>query len=350
MANPDQADTDGDGQGDACDPTPNGGLLTFSSTRDGNAEIYVIRPDGTGERRLTSHAALDAEPTWSPDGTKIAFTSSRTGNGDIYVMNADGSGLTRLTTDNAVDTSPAWSPDGTRIAFSTNRHGVSNFEIYVMATDGSGQRRLTTHAAADTLPSWSPDGTKIAFTSSRTGNGDIYVMDANGTGLTRLTTHAATEIEPAWSPDGDQDRVRHQPPRRGQLRDLLDGDRRRCPDSPDHQQRRRHPAGVVAGRQPGSCSPPIATTSSNFDLYTMSATGGAVARATTHAGERRVPGLVGPASSLVRWKPTSSNRGPPGEIDVPAIARLRQAPSASTQLRELHARCGSRKRPRNRAR
>jgi len=82
--------------------------IAFSTTRDGNVEIYKMNADGTGQTRLTTNGALDGEPAWSPDGTKIAFSSSRTGNGDIYRMNADGTGLVRLTTSTGIDLSPAW--------------------------------------------------------------------------------------------------------------------------------------------------------------------------------------------------------------------------------------------------
>lgn len=54
-------------------------------------------------------------PTWSPDGTRIAFTSTRDGNALIYVMKADGTGQTNISNDPAADDSPALSPDGTTL-------------------------------------------------------------------------------------------------------------------------------------------------------------------------------------------------------------------------------------------
>jgi len=93
-------------------------VLAFSSSRDGNAEIYTCRTNGSDIRRLTNHRRIDSSPSWSPDGSKIAFTSDRTGNPLIYVMNSDGSGVHRLTsTPNAYEDSPRWSPRGDRIAF-----------------------------------------------------------------------------------------------------------------------------------------------------------------------------------------------------------------------------------------
>ncbi|HVE51164.1 MAG TPA: protein kinase, partial [Casimicrobiaceae bacterium] len=88
----------------------------------GNEEVYVMNPDGSGQRRLTHAKARDAGPTFSPDGKRIAFSSQRGGQIEIFVMNADGTEQRRLTNFSANGlgaVAPAWSPDGKRIAFNS---------------------------------------------------------------------------------------------------------------------------------------------------------------------------------------------------------------------------------------
>ena len=51
--------------------------IAFTSTRDGNEEIYVMDGDGRNQKRVTVNPAKDWLPTWSPDGAKIAFVSNR---------------------------------------------------------------------------------------------------------------------------------------------------------------------------------------------------------------------------------------------------------------------------------
>ena len=81
------------------------------STRQGNAEIYVMNANGTGLTRLTSNHAIDAEPAWNANG-KIAFSSTRDGNFEIYSMNANGTGVTRLTNSSGWNVSPPPPPPG----------------------------------------------------------------------------------------------------------------------------------------------------------------------------------------------------------------------------------------------
>jgi hypothetical protein len=181
----------------ASDAMAGEGKIAFVSFRDGNQEIYVMNPDGSGETRLTNNAASDLYPAWSRDGSKIAFSSARDGNDNIFVMNSDGTEQTRLT--RRFEFHPTWSPDGSKIAFASLQQ--NNWNIYVMNTDGSGQIRLTDPPASDENPEWSPDGSKIAFESNREGNPGIYAINPDGSGETLLVSDM---VQPSWSPDGSK--------------------------------------------------------------------------------------------------------------------------------------------------
>jgi hypothetical protein len=52
------------------------GKIAFASNRDGNWEIYVTNPDGSGQKNLTNQSGWDIYPRWTPDG-KILFFSDR---------------------------------------------------------------------------------------------------------------------------------------------------------------------------------------------------------------------------------------------------------------------------------
>ena len=179
------------------------GKIAFTSWRDGNAQIYVMNPDGSNQTRLTNGSDWDQYPAWSPDGSRIAFQSTRYGISGIFVINADGSGLRRVTyTTGGIDYDPTWSPDGARIAFikldsNTNPNPT---DIYVVNADGSNLTKLT-NASRDWAPVWSPDGSRLAFDCA--GN-SICAMDADGRNRVTLA-QGSFEIGfsgPNWSPDG----------------------------------------------------------------------------------------------------------------------------------------------------
>ncbi|HET9709430.1 MAG TPA: Ig-like domain-containing protein [Gemmatimonadales bacterium] len=71
--------------------------------------IWIVSADSQSVDSLTN-TGMDQQPVWSPDGSKLAFISWRDGNAEIYVMNADGSGQVNLTNSPWSDASPAWRP------------------------------------------------------------------------------------------------------------------------------------------------------------------------------------------------------------------------------------------------
>jgi TolB protein len=82
------------------------------------SDLAIVGADGAGLVRLTRTAALETNPVWSPDGRFIAFTSDRAATGrrqerngpgfDLYTMRSDGTGIRRLTSDRVADLHPDW--------------------------------------------------------------------------------------------------------------------------------------------------------------------------------------------------------------------------------------------------
>ncbi len=95
--------------------SPGGGRLLVN---DGRA-LYSVRPDGRQRRlivRLSADgrgARQDPQAAWSPDGRWVVFSqlrATRTRASDIWIVRADGSGRRRLTTSPGLDTDPTWGP------------------------------------------------------------------------------------------------------------------------------------------------------------------------------------------------------------------------------------------------
>ena len=181
--------------------------IVFVSDRDGNAEIYSCKADGSNISRLTNNAATDDEPVWSPDGSHIAFVSDRTGHREIYIMNADGSNVERRTFSESFVRNPAWSPDGARIAYSSSSIN-SKANISVVGAMSGLPSVLFETPGRIAAPSWSPDGTKLALVSDSYAYDfvwDIFTINADGTNFTALTDDMFDRfdyVSPRWSPSG----------------------------------------------------------------------------------------------------------------------------------------------------
>ena len=156
-------------------------------------------PGGEEGTPLISSSYFDRYPCHSPDGGRITFSSSRSGFPEIWACDRDGSQPVQLTfLESVYTTRPRWSPDGTRIAFLSVVEGQR--DIFVVPASGGRPERMTDHPSQDSYPTWSRDSQWIYFSSGRSGKESIWKIPVEG-GDAMPVTGAHGQIA-AESPDG----------------------------------------------------------------------------------------------------------------------------------------------------
>jgi Tol biopolymer transport system component len=162
-----------------------------------NRDIYVIRADGTGRRRLTTTSSTEAQPSFSRDGTKLAFASDRDGGGmQIYLMDLSTGLATRVTQRAEGAHDPAFAIDGTRVGY---RSGIS---VFTANLDGTDERQVTDGATCCTS---GPFGAPVFRIDGSTIYDDYNAIYSTSDGTARRTIVMPTTGEqshPALSPDG----------------------------------------------------------------------------------------------------------------------------------------------------
>lgn len=157
--------TKGDGNYGFPSWSPDERYIVYRHASRENGGLVIIDVE-TLESRVLTDRNHDNFPQWSPRGDVIAFTSNRDGDYELYTIKPDGSGLTRLTNSPGNDAHSAWSLDGKWIAFSSGRQGFKDEavlharnpqpygELFVMRADGSDVRMLTDNQWEEATPAW----------------------------------------------------------------------------------------------------------------------------------------------------------------------------------------------------
>lgn len=161
--------TDGKGNYGFPSWSPDGRRLVARQGAGAAAKSLILLDVATGAiTPLTSGSQSDNFPAWSPKGDRILFTSDRDGDWELYTIRPDGSDLRRLTSSRGNDAHAVWSLDGDWIAFASARNGFKDEmpvgegggqgagDIFVMRWDGSDVRQLTDDAFEDATPAFAP--------------------------------------------------------------------------------------------------------------------------------------------------------------------------------------------------
>jgi len=178
--------------------SPDGEWIVFASTRSAYereltaeeqkqlemdpsyfAEIYIMKADGSEERRLTRTAGYDGGPFFMPDGKRIVWRRFDTRGlvADIWTVRTDGTDPRQITDFESMSWAPYSHPTGEYIIFTSNKLGFDNFELFIVDAEGKKQPvRVSYTDGFDGLPVFSPDGEKLAWTSTRkTKQGQLFM-------------------------------------------------------------------------------------------------------------------------------------------------------------------------------
>jgi TolB protein len=180
------------------------GAIVFTSTRDGDLELYTMEQDGSNVKRVTNRRGYDGGAFFSHDGTRLVLRSAfpkdeqqaaedvallgqqlvRPSNMEITVCKRDGSDFRQVTRNGAANFAPYWVPGDRRIVFASNVHGLEamkqtgdhkqarNFDLFLVDEDGANLEQVTHNPTFDSFPMFSPCGRYLVFASNRHGAKD----------------------------------------------------------------------------------------------------------------------------------------------------------------------------------
>jgi TolB protein len=133
---------------------PDGSRLCFESDRGGKPQIYVMPATGGPAQRISFGDGTYSTPVWSPRGDYIAFTKQGGGQFSIGIIKPDGSGE-RILTSSFHNEGPTFAPNGRVLMFFRDPGGNDGASLFTVDISGRFEQRVPTPGFASD-PAWSP--------------------------------------------------------------------------------------------------------------------------------------------------------------------------------------------------
>src|SRR5262245_37171123 len=185
-----------------------GARIAFNSDLGGIPQVWTVATEGGWPQPVT---ALD-EPVhflhWSPDGSTIAFTVAPGGgmNEQVYTVRPDGTGLRRLTHGGKeTNRLGRWTHDGTAMMLASNRRAATTMDAYLVEA-ATGRFSLTAETrGVGGLTDVSRDGRRAVLNRQASrGDEDLFLLELPRGREVRLTPHEGPGSFPngRFAPDG----------------------------------------------------------------------------------------------------------------------------------------------------
>lgn len=182
---------------------PVDGRIVFTSTRDGDLDLYIVRPDGSDLEQVTDVPGYDGGAFFSSDCRYLVWRASRPegdalsdyrrlladrlvrpGALDIIVRDLETGEQRQLTDNGAANFAPYPAPDNSGILFASNAgSSPREFDIWWVPMAGGELTQVTHSEGFDGFPVFSPDGQWLVFGSNRGGDGretNLFIARWNG--------------------------------------------------------------------------------------------------------------------------------------------------------------------------
>jgi TolB protein len=134
--------------------SPDGDRICFESDRGGKPNIYVMTAGGGPAMRISFGDGTYSTPVWSPRGNTIAFTKHGGGQSVIGIMKPDGSGE-RILTSGSDSEGPTFAPNGRVLMFFRDAGGSGGSSLFTVDLSGRNEQKVPTPGFASD-PAWSP--------------------------------------------------------------------------------------------------------------------------------------------------------------------------------------------------
>jgi Tol biopolymer transport system component len=163
--------------------------------------LFTINPDGSDCRQIRDSGE---SPRWSSDGQWISFVEKTEDNGwlhSVFVMRPNGKSERRLTFHHDVTATPgAWSPDSKCLAYSLWLWQEKKYELCVVDLTTAQCKELL-KSESEIYPVWSPSNKIIFRQYGESGSARLFEVDPDGKSLQPCSTFKPGDDEPVWTFD-----------------------------------------------------------------------------------------------------------------------------------------------------